>query len=176
VNGQKVSQETLTKFIASAIPSALLAREPVPPQEGPDETAQIKHLDPSVLAAILTAAQFTFEEGRDEQGDPTLKVAPGNSGAAKIDISFFGCGSEPTCEDILLRATYSPGKPVALKVANDWNLRNRWARAYVNDQQEAVIEMDINAYGGIGHDALASLVNTFFKIISDFSKELADAK
>ena len=103
-------------------------------------------------------------------------MAPGNSGAAKIDFSFIGCGSYPTCEDVLLRATYSPDKPVALKVANDWNLRNRWARAYVNDKQEAVIEMDINAYGGIGHDALAAMVNTFFKIVGDFSEELVQAK
>ena len=73
-------------------------------------------------------------------------------------------------------ATYSPDKPVALKVANDWNLRNRWARAYVNEKNEAVIEMDINAYGGIGHDALEAMVNTFFKIVGDFSKELGNKK
>ncbi len=176
VNGQKVPPDAITKFIATAIPSAWLSAEPMSSQDGPDETAEVKHLDPAVLATILTAAHFTFEEARDEQGDPMLKVNPGTSGAAKIDFSFIGCGSDPTCEDVLLRATYSPDKPVALKVANDWNLRNRWARAYVNDKQEAVIEMDINAYGGIGHDALEAMVSTFFKIVGDFSKELADAQ
>jgi hypothetical protein len=35
--------------------------------------------------------------------------------------------------------------------------------------------MDINAYGGIGGDALEAMVNTFFKIVSDFSKELIAA-
>ena len=176
VNNQKLSQQTISKFIASAIPSAWVGGEPIPTQEGPDETAEVKHLDPSVLAEILTAAHFSFEQTRDEQGDPNLNIAPGNSGAAKIDFSFIGCGSYPTCQDVLLRATYSPDKPDALNVANDWNLRNRWARAYVNDKQEAVIEMDINAYGGIGHDALAAMVNKFFKIVGDFSKELAQAK
>jgi hypothetical protein len=141
-------------------------------RDQPDETAEIKHLDPSALATILTAADFNFEETRDDQGDPLLKVHPGNSGAAKIDMSFIGCGTDPTCEDVLLKATYSPNKPVALKLANDWNIRNRWARAYINDKNEAVIEMDINAYGGIGHDALEAMVNTFFKIVGDFSKEL----
>jgi len=176
VNDQKIPAGAVLKLIASAIPSGWLSQEPTPAQDGPDETAEVKHLDPSVLATILTAAGFAFEEARDDQGDPTLKVNPGTSGAAKIDISFIGCGSDPTCEDVLLRATYSPDKPVALKVANDWNLRNRWARAYVNDKQEAVIEMDINAYGGIGRDALEAMVSTFFKIVSDFSKELADAQ
>ena len=86
----------------------------------------------------------------------------------------MGCGNDPTCEDVLLRATYSPDQPVALQVANDWNLRKRWARAYVNDQREAVIEMDISAYGGIGRDAVEGMVNTFFKIVRDFSKELKE--
>ena len=172
VNGQAISAETLLTLASSLVPAGWLAAEPVASSDGPDEAAAIRHLDPSVLASILTAADFSFEEVKDEQGDPLLKVSPGDSGAAKIDMLFVGCGNDPSCEDVLLRATYSPNKPVALKVANDWNLRNRWARAYVNDKKEAVIEMDISAYGGIGRDAVEGMVNTFFKIVRDFSKDL----
>jgi uncharacterized protein YdgA (DUF945 family) len=172
VNGQPVSPETLLTLASSLVPAGWLSAEPVASADGPDEAAAIRHLDPSVLASILTAADFSFEEAKDEQGDPLLRVAPGDSGAAKIEMLFVGCGTDPSCEDVLLRATYSPNKPVALKVANDWNLRKRWARAYVNDKREAVIEMDISAYGGIGRDAVEGMVNTFFKIVRDFSKEL----
>jgi uncharacterized protein YdgA (DUF945 family) len=174
--GHTISMDALKRYISSSIPAAWMMEETTTAPDRPDETAEIKHLDPSALTTILTAADFHFEETRDEQGDPLLKVSPGNSGAAKIDMSFIGCGTDTTCEDVLLRATYSPDKPVALKVANDWNIRNRWARAYVNDKNEAVIEMDINAYGGIGHDALEAMVNTFFKIVGDFSKELKTAQ
>jgi uncharacterized protein YdgA (DUF945 family) len=170
--GHAIPADALMAYISTSIPAAWLLQETTTVQDQPDETAKIKHLDPSALATILTAADFNFEETRDEQGDPLLKVNPGNSGAAKIDMNFIGCGTDTTCEDVLLRATYSPNKPVALKLANDWNIRNRWARAYVNDKNEAVIEMDINAYGGIGRDALEAMVNTFFKIVGDFSKEL----
>ena len=172
VNGQPVAPETLLTLASSLVPAGWLSAEPVASADGPDEAAAIRHLDPSVLASILTAADFSFEEAKDEQGDPLLRVSPGDSGAAKIEMLFVGCGTDPSCEDVLLRATYSPNKPVALKVANDWNLRNRWARAYVNDKREAVIEMDISAYGGIGRDAVEGMVNTFFKIVRDFSKEL----
>jgi len=175
VGGHTIPTDALKTYLASSIPAAWMIEETTTTQDRPDETAEIKHLDPSVLATILTSADFNFEETRDEQGDPLLKVSPGHTGAAKIDISFIGCGTDATCEDVLLRATYSPDKPVALKVANDWNIRNRWARAYVNDKNEAVIEMDINAYGGIGHDALEAMVNTFFKIVGDFSKDLKTA-
>ncbi|MEI6838557.1 MAG: YbjN domain-containing protein [Alcaligenaceae bacterium] len=176
MNGQAISAESLLTFASSVVPLVWLAADPVSTSDGPDEAAASRHLDPSVLASILTAADFTFEEVKDEQGDPLLKVSPGDSGAAKIDMLFVGCGTDPTCEDVLLRATYSPDKPIALKVANDWNHRNRWARAYVNEKREAVIEMDISAYGGIGRDAVEGMVNTFFKIVRDFSKELNESK
>ena len=175
VNGQVISADTLLTLASSLVPASWLSTEPVASADGPDEAAAIRHLDPSVLASILSAADFTFEEVKDEQGDPLLKVSPGDSGAAKIDMLFVGCGNDPSCEDVLLRATYSPNRPVALKVANDWNLRNRWARAFVNDKKEAVIEMDISAYGGIGRDAVEGMVNTFFKIVRDFSKELQNS-
>ena len=176
VNERAIPLKSITDYLYAAMPADWLFQETPSKQDKPDESVEIKHLDPSVLATILTAADFNFEQVRDEQGDPLLKVSPGNSGAAKIDISFIGCGADPTCEDVLLRATYSPNKPVALQVANDWNIRNRWARAYVNDKNEAVIEMDISAYGGIGRDALEAMVSTFFKIVGDFSKDLKDAK
>ena len=172
LNGQAAPMNAFWSFLGTVVPPGWINDDIAASQDGPDGTASIRHLDPSVIAAILTSAEFTFEETRDDQGDPLLKVAPGNSGAAKIEINFVGCGTDPTCEDVLLRATFSPDKPVALKVVNDWNLRNRWARAYVNQKHEATIEMDINAYGGIGRDALEAMVNTFFKIVGDFSKEL----
>lgn len=170
-----MSIDKLFQFLASAVPSAWLEEESTK-QDKPDETSEIKHLDPSVLASILTTSDYAFEEGKDDEGDPILKIRPGSTGAEKIEFIFIGCASDPTCEDVLLRATYSPDRAVALKVVNNWNLRNRWARAYVNDKREAVIEMDISAYGGIGREAVEGMVNMFFKIVGDFSKDLNQTK
>ena len=89
-----------------------------------------------------------------------------------MDIIFYGCGKDTTCQDILLKATFSPKKPVALKIMNDWNAKNRWGRAFVNDKGLATIEMDINAYGGIGREALESMMYTFFDIVKDFDLAL----
>jgi hypothetical protein len=71
-----------------------------------------------------------------------------------------------------MRATFNPGQTEALKVVNDWNRKNRWARAFVNKKQEPTIEMDINGYGGINEDSVANMVASFFSIVKDFAKEL----
>lgn len=175
INGQHMSIDKMFQFLASAVPSAWLEEETAR-QDKPDETAEIKHLEPSVLASILTTSDYSFEESKDDQGDPILKIKPGSIGAEKIEFIFIGCANDPTCEDVLLRATFQPNRPVALKAVNNWNLRNRWARAYINDKREAVIEMDISAYGGIGREAIEAMVNTFFKIVGDFAKDLNQTK
>jgi len=176
INGQRSAPEPLLKLLSSFVPMRFFASQPQSGQEGPDEALSLQHLDPQVLGAILSDSDFTYEETRDEDGDLVLKVAPGDAGANSIEIIFSGCRKDPTCEDVLLRATYSSAQTAPLKFINDWNLRNRWARVYLKESGAPVLEMDISAYGGISQDAIESMVSTFFKLVRDFSKELHAAE
>jgi len=176
INGQRSAPEPLLKLLSSFVPMRFFASQPQSGQEGPDEALSLQHLDPRVLGAILSDSDFTYEETRDEDGDLVLKVAPGDAGANSIEIIFSGCRKDPTCEDVLLRATYSSAQTAPLKFINDWNLRNRWARVYLKESGAPVLEMDISAYGGISQDAIESMVSTFFKLVRDFSKELNAAE
>jgi uncharacterized protein YdgA (DUF945 family) len=176
VNGQRTSAEPILKLLSSFVPSAWLATQTAAGQVGSDETASLQHLDPAVLTAILSDADFTYQESRDRDGDLVLNVAPSDLGANKIEIIFSGCRKDPTCEDVLLRATYPTMQTAPLKFVNDWNLRNRWARVFINDSNTPVLEMDISAYGGIGQDAIEGMVSTFFKLVREFSVELKAAE
>lgn len=176
INGQRASSEPLLKLLSGLAPDNWLSLQTASKQEEPDEAVAIQHLDPEILSAILSRSDFTYEESRDADGDLVLKVAPGDSGAKAIEIIFIGCRKDPTCEEILLRATYIPDQGAALKFVNDWNLRNRWGRAFIGEANAPTLEMDISAYGGIGQDAIESLVSTFFGLVRNFSKELKAAE
>jgi len=176
INGQRTAPEPLLKALSPLLPSKLFASQSSTGQQGPDEALSLQHLDPAVLSGILSDSDFTDEETRDSDGDLVLKVAPGDSGAQSIEIIFSGCRKDPTCEDVLLRATYSAERSAALKFVNDWNLRNRWARVFIKESGAPVLEMDISAYGGIGQDAIEGMVSTFFKLVRDFSAELKSAE
>lgn len=177
INGQRTPADPILNLLSTFVPPAYLAsKTSAGSQAGSDETASLQHLDPEVLAAILTDADFTYQESRDSEGDLVLKVTPGDSGADSIEIIFSGCRKDPTCEDVLLRATYAANKTAPLKFVNDWNLRNRWARVFIKESGAPVLEMDISAYGGIGQDAIEGMVGTFFKLVRDFSAELNAAE
>ena len=172
LNGQTLTNEALLAGIGNVVPTGWYTDEPATVQDSPDETAAMRHLAPSALAAILSEAGYAFKEKRDDQGDPLLVVAPGNSGASMIEISFVGCGNDATCEDVVLRAQFASNKPSAAKVITDWNARTRFARASTNREGAPALESDINTYGGMGKDAAAELVASFLKAVSEFAREL----
>ena len=176
INGQRTPPEPILKLLSTFVPSAWLANQSSVGQVGPDEASSLQHLDPEILAAILSDSDFNYKESRNSDGDLVLNVAPGESGASLIEIIFSGCRKDPTCEDVLLRATYPANHTAPLKFVNDWNLRNRWARVFINESSTPVLEMDISAYGGIGQDAIEGLMSTFFKLVREFSVELKAAE
>jgi len=57
---------------------------------------------------------------------------------------------------------------MSLKAINTWNQEYRWTRAYLDDKNQAVLQMDMNAEGGIGKENLQILLNTFISIAEDF--------
>jgi len=176
LNGQRTPGEPLVKWLRLTLPNGWFAEPSPAAQEVPDESATIKHLDPAVLTSLLSASDFSYEEGRDKDGDRVLKIGTAETGASKIEFIFVGCGDDRTCEDVLMRATFPSHPQIALNAINEWNQRNRWARVFLNDSEQAVLEMDISAYGGIERDALESMVDNFFKLLREFSKKITNEK
>src|SRR3546814_920059 len=95
--------------------------------------------------------------------------------SSNLRVEFNDCDIESTCSDLLLRAGFASEQPVPLKLLNDWNVRNRWTRAYLDTDNQAVLEMDVNAYGGIGDNGADFLVKTFLASVPQFAETLANA-
>ncbi len=173
LNGQRMPSEPFVKWLRTNLPKGWFADRVPSAQELADDGATIKHLDPAVLTSLLSTAGFSYDEVRDKDGDRVLNIGTTETGADKIEFIFIGCGNDRSCEDVLMRATFPQNPQIALNAINEWNQRNRWARAFLNESEQAVLEMDISAYGGIERDALESMVDNFFKLLREFSKKLS---
>lgn len=135
-------------------------------------TAPITFTAASVGAAI-TNAGYSYTETTDSAGAPMLEVYVGSLPAQQVVVLFYECGGKPaTCEDIMLWSWYALPQRVSADTINAWNASQRWTRAYIDSDKDPVLEMDINATGGIGGDALQILVNTYFHAASDFATHL----
>lgn len=131
-------------------------------------------LDPDLMGQILEQAGYAYETTVAPSGNPVIDVEPGSSGAASLRIEFNECDIDTSCSDLLMRATFAPERPVSLRTLNHWNVNSRWTRAFLNSDNQAVLEMDVNAYGGIGDQGADYLVGVFLRSVPEFADLIAN--
>lgn len=123
------------------------------------------------VGAAVEAAGHTYQTSTAEDGTPIIQIEATGSKAQQIEVAFFECDTKGACEDIMIWSWYSvPG--LTVDKINSWNQNGRWTRAYIDADKDPRLEMDINATGGIGTEALGILVNTFFGQDEEFATAL----
>ena len=123
------------------------------------------------LDTVTTMLDDMVYNPRKQDGDegPVLILDPRDTGASELRVDFLCNDFTEKCHDLVVTATYSSKKPVSLKAINAWNQEYRWTRAYLDDKNRAVLQMDMNSEGGIGKENLQIMLNTFFSIAEDFA-------
>ncbi|WMD20083.1 DUF945 family protein [Achromobacter seleniivolatilans] len=142
-------------------------------QEDPAATAaavgMLQDFDLESVSAMLDDMGYTVEKSDGDEG-PVLVLSPGSTGATELRLDFLCNDFTEKCLDLVVTATYNTKKPMSLKTINTWNQEYRWTRAYLDGKNQAVLQMDMNAEGGIGKENLQILLNTFISIAEDFGK------
>lgn len=130
-------------------------------------TAFVLGLSAAAFAVTPTIAQ-TLIDGTDF--DAVVNSARGYGAAtlekldddiyidARIDgvpyyLGFRNCDGELSCDDFVLQAYYIGPEIDYIKV-NTWNYDKRWVKMYIDDDGDAILEMDVNLTGGISTTTL----------------------
>ena len=128
---------------------------------------QMQDFNVDVVTSMLDDMGYSPRRSEGDEG-PVLVLDPSGTGAADLRVELL-------CNDFT--EVLRPGhhrhvqrqKPVSLKAINAWNKEYRWSRAYLDEKNQAVLQMDVNAEGAIGKENLQILLNTFISIAEDFS-------
>lgn len=155
-------------FLTSLIAALFLAL--------PAKAQMIEKLTVDNVSNTLTELNLRFVETQDNRGYPLIQVVTeGTFAARNINIFFYGCDSSG-CEDITLYSWYEPPARVGPDTIYEWNdifRRSRnWSRAYIDEEGDPILTMNVNATGGIGADALQILVNTYLIECQDFAIQI----
>lgn len=135
-----------------------------------DVAGMMTEFDLDDIVAMLEDLEYEVIEQRDGEDGPVLVLDPEPYGASELRIDFLCTDGNTGCYDMVFVATYGSKTPLSLKSVNDWNQEYRWSRVYLDDKRQAVLEMDMNAEGGIGRENVKILTNTFMSIAEDFAE------
>ncbi|WP_241048930.1 DUF945 family protein [Achromobacter xylosoxidans] len=134
----------------------------------------VNEFDVDMVVGMLDDMGYSTRKTDGDEG-PVLILDASNTGATDLRLEFLCNDFSEKCYDLVATATYAGKKPATLKAINAWNQEYRWTRAYLDDKNQAVLQMDMNAEGGIGKKNLQILLNTYFSITEEFATAITAA-
>ena len=149
----------------SLIAAAIFAAATVPAVQAADSAL----LDGNSVDDILNLARGygSAIAGTQDSGAPKIS---GKIEGQPYTIYFSSCDSKThkDCEDLDLYAGYLGIKPSADKI-NGWNRDTRFARAYLDSDGDAGMDMDINLLHGVSSDNLDSSLGLWAQLVKKFT-------
>ena len=121
-------------------------------------------------AAILDIAQ-TFGQAdlvKQSNGDPQIT---GKMDGVTYQIYFQNCTKNRKCEDINFYLGFLDIKP-SLEDINDWNKNKRFGRAYLDNDEDACVEMDVDLVQGVSPEYIESQFALWQLIVQQFSEHI----
>ena len=128
--------------------------------------ASAQTVDGSAVDDILALAQQYGEATLATQAGGQPRIA-GEAGGVPYQLFFLHCDSG-ICEDINFYAGFAGIKPT-MDSLNAWNRGNRFGRAYLDSDLDAVIEYDINLEHGVTRDNLNAAFGVWSLVLGEFA-------
>ncbi|MEL6978287.1 MAG: YbjN domain-containing protein [Pseudomonadota bacterium] len=119
--------------------------------------------DPNEIHQI--ASGFGAAElATSNDGDPLIR---GRMSGVRYIVLFYGCTDGVNCRTIQFYTAFQ--KQVTDEKMNDWNRTKRFGRAYRDNEGDAVIEMDVNLFGGVTKKNLDDTFDYYRLVLDEFT-------
>jgi hypothetical protein len=131
--------------------------------------AIVTRLGGQALLAVLQQEGFTPALTKDGQGDPKIvfKVE-----GVKCAIFFYNCEGGQ-CRSIKYAAGFAMKKKPSCAAVNTWNRERRFGRAFLDDEQDPHLQMDLDLDGGVTQAHLVESLSTWRAILPAFADAIA---
>lgn len=115
-----------------------------------------------ILKAARTLGPAEIEDGPN--GDPMIR---GDLDGLTYAVLFSNCTDGEDCEDLNFYAGFADTNP-GLEVINSWNRDKRFARAYLDHEDDACVEMDLDLVEGVSAAYLDSQFGLWAMVVGQF--------
>ena len=113
---------------------------------GAQAPALVSAEDPDALMAIIRELGFQAKLEEDNIGDPVIRSS---SGGVDFRVYFYECKNNKRCKSLHFSVGYDLAAGSSLDAMQEWNADKRFASAYLDDERDPFLQMDVNTDGGI---------------------------
>ena len=134
----------------------------------PSAAQMVRAQDPQSLVVALQGAGYAAKLGTDRVGDPM--ITSGVSGS-NFQIFFYNCTEHRDCATVQFHSGYDVRNPVDLPKLNEWNRTKRFARAFLDKENDPILEMDVDLDdGGLSPALFIDNIEFWASILGDFER------
>lgn len=150
-----------TKLFGGLATAAMIASSTI-------ATAEITATDANVVMKAMQDFGLVATMGVDGQGDPKVSSRVSDT---KFSVYFYGCQDNDNCSSILIKAGYDLNNGISALKVNEWNREKRFAKAYIDDEGDPFLEMDVNLdFDGVGNKNFEDTLDWWRLLVEDFEE------
>jgi putative sensory transduction regulator len=139
---------------------------------GPVAAQMVTAADPASIAAALQAEGYAAKVEKGSDGDPVIRS---QSSGSNFSVLFYNCNNGKNCATVQFYAGYKveAGKAPSFEQINEWNKTNRFGRAYLDNSNDPVIEMDVDLDdGGMSRALFIDNLQFWTAVMARFEKHI----
>ncbi|HYW15664.1 MAG TPA: YbjN domain-containing protein [Allosphingosinicella sp.] len=140
----------------------------------PAEAQMVKAQDPGTVVKALQEAGYSAKLGKDKLGDPM--ITSGASGTP-FQIYFYNCTDNRNCATVQFNSGYDLKEPVSLERINEWNRNQRFGRAFLDKENDPILQMDLDLDdGGISRLLFVDNIEFWTSVLGRFEQHIGYRK
>src|SRR5688572_5581692 len=132
----------------------------------PAHAQMVRAQDPQSVVAALQSAGYRATVGVDRVGDPKIDSA---ASGTNFQIFFYNCTANRDCATVQFHSGYKVRTPVTLDRINEWNRTKRFGRAFLDKENDPILEMDVDLDdGGLSRPLFIDNIQFWTTILAEF--------
>jgi len=120
------------------------------------------------MVKILQEAGYRATLSKDDEVDPLIKSAVAGK---DFNVVMYGC-ENGRCKSFQFLAGFDLDKGSTAEVMNDWNRNRRFASAYLDDENDPFLQMDLDVEKGSSTEQVAMYLETWETVVGLFSSKI----
>ena len=136
----------------------------------PAQAQMVRAQDVNSVVQALHSGGYSAEVGTDKVGDPMITSSVGGT---EFQIFFYNCTDHRQCATVQFHSGYDMGDQVSLESVNEWNRTKRFGRAYIDDENDPILEMDVDLDdGGVSRMLFIDNIEFWESVLPQFEEHI----
>ena len=136
----------------------------------PAQAQMVRGQDPGTLVRALQQEGYSAKLGVDKVGDPMITSSVSGT---TFQIYFYNCTDHKACATITFHSGYDLKTGIGLEKVNEWNRGKRFGRAYLDKEDDPILEMDVDLDdGGMSQALFIDNLQFWTSVLGEFEKHI----